>query len=110
MKKRPSSTSLQDLEDDIQRFERKQPVEEPQPNVVSSASAAGMQIGLELVCSVGVGGVAGFFLDKWLGTLPFAMVVGLFLGAAAGVRMMIVTSRNLSGAEKNNDERKDGQT
>ena len=70
----------------------------PSDNLQETAQVVGadtaMQMGLEFVISVlGLGG-AGFFLDSWLGTRPFLMVLGLFIGAAAGFWMLIKTSRN----------------
>lgn len=61
----------------------------------SGASARGrdfsqaMRFSIDLFAGVAVGVGAGYFLDSWLGTLPLCMVVGLFIGMAAGVRNMI---------------------
>ena len=48
-----------------------------------------MRIGIELVSGVAVGAIAGFFLDRWLHTMPLFFIVGLLLGAVAGFRNMI---------------------
>ena len=45
----------------------------------------GFRVAVELVAGIAVGGFIGYFLDRWIGTKPWAMVVFLFLGAAAGV-------------------------
>ena len=42
------------------------------------------RIATELVAGVAFGGLAGWALDKWLGTTPAFMIGLLFLGAAAG--------------------------
>ena len=34
--------------------------------------------------SLGVGTVGGLFLDRWLGTKPWLLIVGLLLGTVAG--------------------------
>jgi ATP synthase protein I len=44
-----------------------------------------MRIGTELVAALIVGVGIGFFLDKWLGTAPWFLVVFFFLGAGAGI-------------------------
>jgi len=44
------------------------------------------RIGVELVVSTVVGAGLGYLLDTWLGTRPWIMVVGVFIGAAAGFR------------------------
>ncbi|MGE5539905.1 MAG: AtpZ/AtpI family protein [Gemmatimonas sp.] len=43
------------------------------------------RVGIELVSALAVGVGIGWFLDRWLGTKPWLMVVFFFLGAAAGV-------------------------
>jgi len=43
-----------------------------------------MRIGVELVATLIVGGGIGLFLDRWLGTAPWLMLVFFILGAAAG--------------------------
>jgi ATP synthase protein I len=45
----------------------------------------GLQVGIELVAGVAGGLLAGWALDRWLGTAPLAIVVGFVLGAAAGM-------------------------
>jgi len=41
-------------------------------------------LGLELVVAVLLGAWGGYQLDIWLGTSPWLLLVGFFLGAAAG--------------------------
>jgi ATP synthase protein I len=43
------------------------------------------RIGTDLVAGVIVGGVIGWFLDRWLGTAPILLIVFLLLGIAAGL-------------------------
>jgi ATP synthase protein I len=42
------------------------------------------RVGVELVVTTVVGTGLGYGLDRWLGTGPWLMIVGVFLGAAAG--------------------------
>ncbi|MBF0095060.1 MAG: AtpZ/AtpI family protein [Alphaproteobacteria bacterium] len=53
----------------------------------SRLSGIGMawRISIELVSALAVGTGIGWFLDGWLDTRPWFMVVFLFLGGAAGV-------------------------
>ncbi len=44
------------------------------------------RIGLELVVATAAGAFLGYLLDSWWGSRPWVMVVGLLLGAAAGLR------------------------
>jgi ATP synthase protein I len=41
-------------------------------------------VGLTLVISTVLGLVGGYYLDRWLGTGPWLLLVGLLLGIAAG--------------------------
>ncbi|OGL02386.1 MAG: hypothetical protein A3I14_05680 [Candidatus Rokubacteria bacterium RIFCSPLOWO2_02_FULL_73_56] len=42
------------------------------------------QVGLTLVVATVIGLGAGYYADRWLGTAPWLMLVGLGLGIAAG--------------------------
>ncbi|GGB30001.1 ATP synthase protein I [Tistrella bauzanensis] len=44
------------------------------------------RIGTDILAALVVGLGLGWFLDRWLGTAPFAMMVFFVLGAAAGIR------------------------
>jgi ATP synthase protein I len=46
--------------------------------------ALAARVGVELVATTVVGTGLGYGLDRWLGTGPWLMIVGVFLGAAAG--------------------------
>ncbi|MBC7987381.1 MAG: AtpZ/AtpI family protein [Sphingomonadaceae bacterium] len=46
----------------------------------------GFRIGIELVVGVAIGTGGGWALDRWLGTAPWLMIVGLIVGFAAGLR------------------------
>ncbi len=43
------------------------------------------RLGLEMVVAVAVGAVLGYGIDRWLGSGPWIMIVGVFLGGIAGV-------------------------
>jgi len=43
-------------------------------------------VGLELGLSVGIGLLVGFYMDKWLGTEPWMLLLWMVLGLAAGFR------------------------
>jgi ATP synthase protein I len=51
--------------------------------------AMAMELPFILVASVGVGGVAGYFLDRWLHTKPFLMLIFGTLGFIGGLRDML---------------------
>jgi len=43
-------------------------------------------VGLELGISVAIGLLAGYYLDKWLGTTPWMLLLWLLIGLVAGFR------------------------
>jgi ATP synthase protein I len=45
-------------------------------------------LGLEMALSVVIGMGIGYYLDRWLGTGPWLMIVWIALGFAAGVRSL----------------------
>lgn len=46
--------------------------------------ALASRVGLELVAATLIGAGLGYALDRWLGTGPWLVVVGVVLGTAAG--------------------------
>jgi ATP synthase protein I len=51
--------------------------------------AVAMELPFILVAAIGVGGLIGYFLDQWLHTKPYLMLVFGFLGFFAGLRDML---------------------
>ena len=74
----------------------------PEANVEADADAArgramgmGFSIAGQLVAGVAIGGALGYFLDRWLGTAPWLMVVLLMAGFAAGMMTVMRTAREM---------------
>ncbi len=90
----PKGTSF---EDRLHAAQRKQGLaaprqgEEPEGRGVGlspsqgSALGMGMRVGIELVSALAVAVAIGWFLDGWLGTRPFLLMLFFVLGGAAGV-------------------------
>jgi ATP synthase protein I len=53
------------------------------------------RVGVELVAATVVGAGLGYGLDRWLGTTPWLLIVGLFLGATAGLLGIIRLVKNM---------------
>jgi F0F1-type ATP synthase assembly protein I len=51
--------------------------------------ATAMELPFMLVAAVALGGLAGFFLDRWLHTKPFLMLIFGTLGFIGGLREML---------------------
>lgn len=60
----------------------------------SNALGLALRIGTELVVAVLVGTGMGWFLDRWLDTGPWLMIVCFFLGTAAGITNVIRVGTN----------------
>jgi ATP synthase protein I len=56
---------------------------------VTNDSAIAMELPFTLVGAVVFGGLLGYFLDKWLHTAPWLLVVFGGLGFVAGIREVI---------------------
>jgi F0F1-type ATP synthase assembly protein I len=57
-------------------------------------------ISFQLAGSVLLGVFLGRYLDHWLGTTPWLMVAGLFLGLTAGITGIIKITKQFFGKEK----------
>jgi ATP synthase protein I len=62
-------------------------------------------IGMTMVVATMIGLAAGYYADRWLGTSPWLMLVGLLFGIAAG---FVNLFRSAKAAERKLDE-SDGQ-
>jgi ATP synthase protein I len=45
----------------------------------------GLRIGIELIAALCVGLALGWLADRYIGTRPWGLIAGFFLGSAAGV-------------------------
>lgn len=52
-------------------------------------AAKALAIGLDFLVSAAAGGFLGWLIDRWLGSSPMGMVIGLGVGFAAGTVRLI---------------------
>jgi ATP synthase protein I len=45
-------------------------------------------LGIEMAAAVLIGTLMGYWVDKWLGTQPWILIIGFIFGAAAGFRSL----------------------
>jgi len=82
--------SLEELGKSIQSAKEKH---EEKP--ASSSSGGALRTSVDLLSGVIIGSVAGYYLDKWLGTLPIFFLICFFLGVAgSGLNIYRSTQRN----------------
>lgn len=60
-------------------------------------------VGLALVIATVIGLVGGYYADRWLGTSPWLLLLGLALGIAAG---FVNLFRSVNRAERELDDTK----
>lgn len=60
--------------------------QDPVPGKPDAGYNQGSRVLTELVAGPAGGALIGWFLDRWLGTSPWALLVLLFLGFAAAMR------------------------
>ena len=65
-------------------------------------------MGLHMVSGVLVGGVGGYFLDKWLDTSPWLKIICFTLGVAAGFRNVWLDAKLLLKTQEKEDAAKRG--
>lgn len=68
------------------------------PAARTNAMGQAFKIAIELVVGVLFGGLVGWFLDGYLGTRPWLLVLFLVLGFAAGLTNVVRTARRMQAA------------
>lgn len=86
MTKKPGQSSLDDLEGRLRQARETQEEKKPKDGTSGSAVGVAMRISTELVLGVFIGAGIGWYLDKWLGTIPLFLIIFFILGFAAGLR------------------------
>lgn len=75
--------------------------QEPEDRYSSARNAAfGVLVPGMLFGCVVVGVVLGYFADKWLGSSPFGLLIGLIIGSIAGIREMLKLIKKMQGGKK----------
>jgi ATP synthase protein I len=58
----------------------------------------GLRVGIELVAALCVGLALGWLADRYIGTRPWGLVAGFFLGSAAGIVNVFRAVQGMGGA------------
>lgn len=104
---RPDETHSAPPDSQLQDFDRRlraarteaglDPQDAPEDRTLQSRAWGGaLRAGADLIAALLVGVGLGLLIDRVAGSGPWAMLVGLFLGFAAGLRNAIRTARRLN--------------
>ncbi|TVR36490.1 MAG: AtpZ/AtpI family protein [Nitriliruptor sp.] len=80
------------------------PPADTRPTSVSSVVGSSMKgldqasiMGMELMAAVVVWAGIGWLVDGWLGTTPWALVIGALIGNAAGLYLVFLRGNQMEG-------------
>lgn len=94
--------SLESLQRKIDRV--KGDKSEPRAQNPHDELSKAMRLSIDLVAGVGVCVTAGYLADRWLGTMPWCMIGGVFLGMIVGVRNMMRSSEAMDKETEEENE------
>ena len=77
-------SSLDDLDSRLKWARGVRP-DDPHPQAPQGGLGTALRLAAEMISALIVGGAIGWFLDRWLDTKPWLLLVFLLLGALAGM-------------------------
>ncbi len=99
--------SLEDLDERLRKARGEQDQRESKPSRSRPIGQA-LRLATEMASALFVGAILGWFLDQWLGTRPWLLLLFLVLGMAAGFLNAYRTAMRMQGAGEGDDEGKGG--
>lgn len=98
--------SLEDLDERLRKARSAQ--EQPDSHSRSGPIGQALRLATEMAAALVVGAVIGWFLDEWLGTRPWLLLLFLALGMAAGTMNAYRVALRLQDVTDDNDENSAG--
>lgn len=86
---------IKELDSKIKKLSKKTRKVESESSSSSSLGIA-MKLSSEMVAAVFVASLIGYYLDKWLETEPFFLIILFFLGAITGILNVVRTSKMIN--------------
>ncbi len=86
---------FKELDSRLQAAQARRTPHKPSRKYDNSGVGAAFRIAVDIVAGIGVGVAIGFFLDRWLDTTPWLLIVFFILGSAAGIRNVFKTAARL---------------
>jgi ATP synthase protein I len=84
----PEDRHQQELGQKIREARKKQDILDAKTagkvNVETTSAGTALRASTDLVAALMVGGFLGYWIDHWLGTKPWGMIIFFFLGFGAG--------------------------
>jgi ATP synthase protein I len=100
--------SLEELDSRLKKIQEKR--QRPEGlGMPPTRTGQSLHLGIEMAATLAVGGGVGWFLDRWLDTTPWLLIVFLFLGIGAGLSNAFRLASKY-GAELERRERNKGGT
>ena len=87
---------MKDIKDLSKKLEKFIPKDKKEVTKNTSSLGIAMRLSSELVAAVFVASIIGYYLDKWLETKPFLLIVFFFLGAVTGILNVVRTSKMIN--------------
>jgi ATP synthase protein I len=92
---------LQELGKNLRRARGDPDPETPGPGRINSRETnLAFRVAVELAAAMFVGGMIGWFLDKWLGTTPWFLMLFLILGMASGTLTAFHAAKSVDGQDE----------
>ena len=82
----PDSQDLKDLDSRLRRVRTREEEKSSEPRAEVGQMGIAFRMATEMAAGLMVGGVLGWWIDSWLNTRPWGLLLLLVLGAAAGTR------------------------
>ena len=91
----------------VRRAEGREPDGEPPQR--SRAEGVAWRLAVEMVSALAVCGFIGWWIDKWLDSSPWGLLIGLLLGGTTGlanaIRVALAVQRDAEAADKSSSPR-----
>ncbi|MBL4596375.1 MAG: AtpZ/AtpI family protein [Robiginitomaculum sp.] len=91
-----ASPELEKLGQRLQADREKEQAKMDASQIAVTALGGGFRIAIEMLAALGVGMGLGFAADAALGTTPWIMVIGIFVGFATGFRNAIRSAEKMN--------------
>ena len=105
-RKRDSPDALGELDRRLKRARKADQRGDQQSPKRGAALGFGFKVAVDLVCAIAVGFGIGYFLDWWLGTSPWFLLIMLPFGMAAGI-LNVVRAAKIEEARRQAEEASD---